>query len=161
MSIGGSLTSETEFTPGGARFAAQGISPSFAQRRVPKGLDLLQFTTGLMAKTGTGPAEVVRRERWNLTALGFLLHHTPNSRGAEAGAFGPSRNGRSAKVRPARHHHHERPSHTTPGSRRNLERAAKRGPLQLRSQTASACRNQYRWKGLRAKVPGTRRGPSS
>jgi hypothetical protein len=49
-------------------------------------LDLLQFTTGLMTKTGTSPAEVMRRERRNLTVLCFFLHHAPNDLGAEADA---------------------------------------------------------------------------
>jgi hypothetical protein len=39
-----------------------------------------------MAKTGTGPPEVVWRERWNLTAPSFLLHDTPNDLRTEAGS---------------------------------------------------------------------------
>ena len=38
-------------------------------------LYLLQFTTCLMAKTGTGATEVMGRQSWNLTDLCFLLHH--------------------------------------------------------------------------------------
>src|ERR1700733_5692309 len=87
--------------------------------------------------------------------------HTRTRDTDEGRAFGSSSTENSTKLRPARHHHHERPSHTTLGSRRNPERAAKRGQPQLRSQTASACQNQYRWKVLRVKVPGKRRGPSS
>jgi hypothetical protein len=49
-------------------------------------LNLFQFTTCLMAKTGTGPPEVVWRERWNLTALSFLLYDTPNDLRTEAGS---------------------------------------------------------------------------
>ena len=48
-------------------------------------LYLLQFTTCLMAKTGTGATEVMGRQSWNLTDLCFLLHHAPNDLGAEAG----------------------------------------------------------------------------
>jgi hypothetical protein len=49
-------------------------------------LNLFQFTTGLMAKTGTGSAKIVRSERRNLTALCFLLHYTPNDLRTEAGS---------------------------------------------------------------------------
>jgi hypothetical protein len=49
-------------------------------------LNLFQFTTCLMAKTGTGPPEVVWREKWNLTAPSFLLHDTPNDLRTEAGS---------------------------------------------------------------------------
>jgi hypothetical protein len=51
-------------------------------RDVPqKELNLLQFTTSLMAKTGASPTEVVRSERWNLTVFRFLLYNTPNDLG--------------------------------------------------------------------------------
>src|ERR1035441_2096845 len=49
-------------------------------------LDLLPFTTCLVAKTGTSPSEVMRRERRNLTVLCFFLRHAPNGLGAEADA---------------------------------------------------------------------------
>jgi len=56
-------------------------------RDVPqKELNLLQFTTSLMAKTGASPTEVVRSERWNLTVFRFLLYNTPNDLGAESGS---------------------------------------------------------------------------
>ena len=46
-------------------------------RDVPqKELNLLQFTTGLMAKTGASPTEVMWSERRNLTILCFLLYNT-------------------------------------------------------------------------------------
>ena len=47
-------------------------------------LYLLQFTTCLMAKTGTGATEVMGRQSWNLTDLCFLLHHAPDDLGTEA-----------------------------------------------------------------------------
>jgi hypothetical protein len=53
-------------------------------------LYLLQFTTGLTAKTGASPSKVVRRDKWNLTVLCFLLHKTPNDLGAEARAPNPA-----------------------------------------------------------------------
>jgi hypothetical protein len=53
-------------------------------------LNLLQFTAGLMAKTGTRPTEVVRCEERNLTLLCFLLHDTPNDLGAESSAPDPA-----------------------------------------------------------------------
>ena len=53
-------------------------------------LNLLQFTTGLMTKTGTRPTEVVRCERRNPTVLCFLFHDTPNNFGAESGAPNPA-----------------------------------------------------------------------
>jgi len=49
-----------------------------------KELNLLQLTAGLMAKTGTSPTKVVRRERLDLTSLRFLLHNTSNDLGAES-----------------------------------------------------------------------------
>ena len=60
-------------------------------RDVPqKELNLLQFTTSLMAKTGASPTEVVRSERRNLTVLCFLLYNTPNYLGAESGSPNPA-----------------------------------------------------------------------
>ena len=60
-------------------------------RDVPeKELNLLQFTAGLMAKTGASPAKVVRRERRNLTGLCFLFHDTPNNLGAKSGTPNPA-----------------------------------------------------------------------
>ena len=48
-------------------------------RNVPqRELNLFQFTTGLMAKTGASPVKVMRRDRRNLTVQSFLLHNTPN-----------------------------------------------------------------------------------
>ena len=47
-------------------------------------LDLLKLTARLMTETGTGPAEIVGRQSWNLTNLCFLLHHAPDDLGAEA-----------------------------------------------------------------------------
>jgi hypothetical protein len=55
-----------------------------------KELNLLQFTAGLMAKTGASPAKIVRRERRNLTVHCFLFHDTPNDLGAESGAPNPA-----------------------------------------------------------------------
>jgi hypothetical protein len=56
-------------------------------RNVPqKALNLFQFTTGLMAKTGASPAKVIRRERRDLTVQSFLLYNTPNGLGAKSGA---------------------------------------------------------------------------
>jgi hypothetical protein len=37
-------------------------------------MNLLQFTTDLMSKTGASPAKVVRRESRSLTVLCFPLH---------------------------------------------------------------------------------------
>lgn len=46
-------------------------------RDVPqKELNLLQFSTGLMAKTGASPTEVMWSEKRNLTILCFLLYNT-------------------------------------------------------------------------------------
>jgi hypothetical protein len=56
---------------------------------VQQKLILLQFTNGLMAKTGKGPAMLVRRQRGDLTALCFLLHYTPVDFGAESGSPDP------------------------------------------------------------------------
>src|SRR5258707_15596847 len=39
-----------------------------------------------MAEMGTGPTEIMRRKRGNLTDLCFLLHYAPNNLGTEAGA---------------------------------------------------------------------------
>jgi hypothetical protein len=55
-----------------------------------KELNLLQFTTGLMAKTSTSPAKVMRCERRNLTVLSFLLHDTPNDFGPKSSAPNPA-----------------------------------------------------------------------
>lgn len=67
-------------------FAAQ-VTICCLHRNVPqKELNLFQFTTGLMAKTGASPAKVMRRERRNLTVQSFLLHKTPNDLGAKSGA---------------------------------------------------------------------------
>ncbi len=46
------------------------------QRTMQQELNLVQFTTGLMAKPSTRPAEVMWRERLNLTVLCFLFHNT-------------------------------------------------------------------------------------
>jgi hypothetical protein len=60
-------------------------------RDVPKKeLNLLQFTARLMAKTGAGPAKVMRRERRNLTGFCLLLHDTPNDLWAEPGTPNPA-----------------------------------------------------------------------
>jgi hypothetical protein len=60
-------------------------------RNVPQQeLNLLQFTTSLVAQTGASPPEVVRGQGRNLTGLCFLLHHTPDDLGAEAGYQDPS-----------------------------------------------------------------------
>jgi hypothetical protein len=67
-----------------------GTAPSFAQSVPQKELNLLQFTTSLMAKTGASPAKVVRGERRNLTVLCFLLYNTPNNLGAESGSPNPA-----------------------------------------------------------------------
>lgn len=56
-------------------------------RDVPqKELNLLQFSTGLMARTGASPANIVWRERSDLRVLCFLFHDTPNHFGAESSA---------------------------------------------------------------------------
>jgi hypothetical protein len=55
-----------------------------------KELNLLQFTARLMAKAGASPAQVVRRQRRNLTVLCSLFHDTPNDLGAESGAPNPA-----------------------------------------------------------------------
>ncbi|HTF70799.1 MAG TPA: hypothetical protein VK638_49825 [Edaphobacter sp.] len=65
-------------------FAAQ-VPLRRLHRDMPKKeLNLLQLAAGLMAKTGTSPTKVVRRERLDLTSLRFLLHDTPNDLGAES-----------------------------------------------------------------------------
>jgi hypothetical protein len=56
----------------------------------PKELNLLQFTTSLMAKTRASPAKVVRGEKRNLTVLCFLLYNTPNDLGAESCSSNPA-----------------------------------------------------------------------
>jgi hypothetical protein len=71
-------------------FAAQ-IPLGCLHGNVPqKELNLLQFTTGLMAKTGASPPKVMGRERRNLTTLCFLLYDTPNDLGAESSAPNPA-----------------------------------------------------------------------
>jgi hypothetical protein len=60
-------------------------------RDVPeKELNLLQFSTRLLAKTGANPAEVVRRERLDLTVFCSLLHDTSNDLGTESRAPNPA-----------------------------------------------------------------------
>jgi hypothetical protein len=53
-------------------------------------LNLLQFTTGLMANAGTRPTEVVRSEGRDPTVFCLLLHDARNDLGAESGAPDPS-----------------------------------------------------------------------
>ena len=58
-------------------FAAQ-VPLRRLHRDMPKKeLNLLQLTAGLMAKTGTSPTKVVRRERLDITSLRFLLSRHP------------------------------------------------------------------------------------
>lgn len=94
---------ESTKTPGG-RFQADPMihraaetlfAPQVPLRRLHRDvsqqeLNLLQFTTGLMAKTGTRPPEIVRCEARNLIVLCFLLHDTPNDLGAEPCAPDPA-----------------------------------------------------------------------
>ncbi len=82
-------------------FAAQ-VPLRRLHRDMPqKELNLLQFTVGLMAKTGASPAKVVWRDRRNLTVFCFLFHDTPNDLGAESVAPSPASLLDRAKSMPA------------------------------------------------------------
>jgi hypothetical protein len=72
------------------RFAAQVSFRRLHRDRPQKELNLFELTAGLMAKTGTSAAKIVRRERRDLTILCFLLHDTPNDLGAESAAPNPA-----------------------------------------------------------------------
>src|SRR5260370_18067880 len=71
-------------------FAAQ-VAFRGLYRNVPQQkLNLLQLPASLMAQTGACPAQVVRRERRNLTVPCFLFHDAPNDLGAESGPPNPT-----------------------------------------------------------------------
>ena len=66
-------------------FAAQ-VAFRGLYRNVPQQkLNLLQLPASLMAQTGACPAQVVRRERRNITVPCFLFHDAPDDLGAESG----------------------------------------------------------------------------
>jgi len=53
-------------------------------------LNLLQFTTSLVAQTGACTPEIVGRESRNFAVFCFPLHYTPNNLGAETGSPDPA-----------------------------------------------------------------------
>ncbi len=65
-------------------------APWFVRDVSQQELNLLQFTTGLMAKTGTRPTEVVRCEGRNPTVLCFLFHDAPNDLGSKSSTPNPA-----------------------------------------------------------------------
>jgi hypothetical protein len=56
-------------------FSAKGNSIAFHTER-PEGTGFAPVHDPRMTERGTGPTEAVRRERWNVTNLCVLLHHT-------------------------------------------------------------------------------------
>src|ERR1700731_367404 len=83
-------------------FAAQ-VAFRGLYRNVPQQkLNLLQLPASLMAQTGACPAQVVRRERRNITVPCFLFHDAPDDLGAESGPPNPASLVDRTKKRPGR-----------------------------------------------------------
>ena len=60
------------------------VSLGCVQRHVPIGTGFALAHLLDDRDTGTGPAEVMERQRWNLTDLCFLFNHAPDDLGTEA-----------------------------------------------------------------------------
>src|SRR5260370_31631116 len=83
-------------------FAAQ-VAFRGLYRNVPQQkLNLLQLPASLRAQTGACPAQVVRRERRNLTVPCFLFHDAPDDLAAESGPPTPPSLDAHTKKRPGR-----------------------------------------------------------
>ena len=61
----------------------------FDRNMTEKKLNLLQFATGLMAQTRTGPAKIMRRQTGQPRIRRGLLHYGPDNLGSEAVSPGP------------------------------------------------------------------------